>query len=69
MWRVTLTPVVINAAAEVIFLVSGADKAVMLGRVLRGPRQPELLPAQLVAPRAGRLSWLVDAAAAAEIEG
>ncbi len=68
-WRVTLTPVVINAAAEVIFLVSGAEKAAMLRRVLTGPRQPEALPAQLVAPHAGRLSWLVDAAAAADIEG
>src|SRR5213076_751579 len=27
MWRITLTPVVLNAAAEVVFLVSGADKA------------------------------------------
>lgn len=69
MWRVTLTPVVINAAAEVLFLVSGASKATMLRRVLTGRPQPDLLPAQLIAPQTGNLSWLVDAAAAAELEG
>jgi 6-phosphogluconolactonase len=68
MWRVTLTPVVINAAAEVMFLVSGPEKAVMLRRVLEGPHQPEALPAQVVAPRAGRVRWLVDSAAAAELQ-
>lgn len=67
MWRVTLTPVVINAAAEVVFLVSGAAKAEMLHRVLDEPHQPESLPAQAVAPRDGRLLWLVDAAAAADL--
>lgn len=67
MSRVTLTPVVINAAAEVLFLVSGNEKAPMLRRVLQGPHEPELLPAQIVVPRAGRLRWLVDAAAAADL--
>ncbi len=67
MWRVTLTPVVINAAGEVVFLVSGRGKAATLGRVLDGPHQPDALPAQVVAPRSGRLRWLVDAAAAADL--
>jgi len=67
MWRVTLTPVVINTAGEVVFLVSGREKAATLGRVLDGPHQPDSLPAQVVAPRSGRLRWLVDAAAAADL--
>ena len=66
--RVTLTPVVINAAAEVVFLVSGRAKAATLRRVREGPYQPDVLPAQIVAPRAGRLRWLVDADAAADLE-
>ena len=67
MWRVTLTPVVINAAAEIAFLVSGREKAAMLRGVLEGPYQPDTLPAQVVAPRDGRLRWLVDADAAANL--
>lgn len=67
-WRITLTPVVLNAAAEVLFLVSGADKAAALHRVLEGPLQPDLLPAQVVAPIGGRLQWLVDKPAASLLQ-
>lgn len=66
--RVTLTPAVINAAAEVAFLVAGPAKAATLRRVREGPYRPDALPAQIVAPRAGRLRWLVDADAAADLE-
>jgi 6-phosphogluconolactonase len=66
-WRVTLTPPVIDAAAEVAFLVSGRDKAAMLRRVLEGSYLPDELPAQAVAPRQGRLRWLLDADAAADL--
>ncbi|HEV7733348.1 MAG TPA: 6-phosphogluconolactonase [Candidatus Binatia bacterium] len=68
MWRITLTPAAINAAAEVVFLVSGAGKAPILARVLEGPRQPDVLPSQVVAPTNGTLRWLVDAAAAAQLK-
>lgn len=63
-WRLTLTAPAINAAAHVVFLVAGAGKAEALRAVLQGPSQPELYPSQLVAPTAGDLTWLVDAAAA-----
>ena len=66
-WRVTLTPVVLNAAAQVTFVVSGAGKAERLREVLAGPYQPDVLPAQVVRPTDGRLLWLVDAAAAAHL--
>ena len=68
MWRITLTPAVINAAAEVLFLVSGDAKAGILRRVLEGPRRPQSLPAQAIAPTNGRVCWCVDAAAAAELQ-
>jgi 6-phosphogluconolactonase len=67
-WRVTMTPVILNASHKVLFLVEGAGKAVMLRRVLRGPHQPRLLPAQLVDPEHGEVHWLVDAAAAGELD-
>ena len=66
-WRITLTPAVINAAVEVLFLVSGGAKAGILRRVLEGPRRPEELPAQAIAPSNGRVRWWVDAAAAADL--
>ena len=67
MWRVTLTPVIINAARNVSFVVSGTTKAERLHQVLEGPYVPERLPAQVVRPTAGRLTWLVDEAAAARL--
>lgn len=66
-WRVTMTPTVINAAAEILFLVFGPAKAAVLRQVLEGPNRPNELPAQLIRPTDGRALWLVDAAAAAEL--
>lgn len=62
--RVTLTAWVINLAAQVVFLVAGQDKAEVLQKVLEGPREPALLPAQLIRPLSQRLLWLVDREAA-----
>jgi 6-phosphogluconolactonase len=67
MWRLTLTPVTINAAANVLFLVSGSTKADAVQRALKGDRDPDAIPAQVVAPRHGRTRWLIDAAAAARL--
>ena len=64
---VTLTAIVINAAAEVVFLVSGDAKAAIVRKVLEGPNRPHELPAQLIAPTSGRVLWLLDAPAAAEL--
>ena len=63
-WRVTLTWPVINHAASVFFLIAGADKAQILHEVLLGPRDPERLPSQLIAPSGGILTLLLDKAAA-----
>jgi 6-phosphogluconolactonase len=67
-YRLTLTPRVLNHAAMVVFLVSGEGKAATLHAVLEGPLQPDLLPAQLIAPTNGTLLWLVDQAAAAPLQ-
>ncbi len=66
-YRITVTPPVINHAARVIFLVSGASKAAALAAILEGPPQPALYPAQVVAPEKGRLLWLLDRAAASQL--
>ena len=61
--RVTFTAPYINQAAQVVFLVSGADKAQVLEDVLEGPYQPSELPAQLIRPSGKHPLWLVDKAA------
>ena len=66
-WRVTMTAPLLNAARHVAFFVEGAGKAEMLRRVLHGPFDPDVLPAQMIQPVDGKLHWLVDAAAAAQL--
>jgi 6-phosphogluconolactonase len=61
--RITLTAPAANAAANIMFMVTGSDKACALKAVLEGPHEPEQLPAQMIQPRNGSLSWLIDAAA------
>jgi 6-phosphogluconolactonase len=67
--RITLTVPVFNRAACVVFLVSGDDKAEALRAVIEGPRDPQRLPAQLIAPDQGRLKWIVDRRAARLLQG
>ncbi|HKD78853.1 MAG TPA: 6-phosphogluconolactonase [Candidatus Angelobacter sp.] len=62
-YRITLTYPVLNHAAEVEFLVSGAGKAQVLRDVLQ-PQEGMAFPAQRVKPENGRLLWLVDQDAA-----
>jgi len=59
-WRVTLTLPALNAARNIMFLVSGAEKAPALASVY----SKEMLPAGLVRPDVGTLTWFVDEEAA-----
>jgi 6-phosphogluconolactonase len=65
--RVSFTFALINAAANVLFVVSGNDKAAALREVLRGSLDVARLPAQGVRPTQGALVWLVDAGVAKEL--
>lgn len=68
--RITFTFPVLNRAAEVMFMASGADKADMLRQVLEGKfegKPTPLLPAQTVQPSDGRLLWMLDEPAAAKL--
>jgi 6-phosphogluconolactonase len=67
-YRLTFTPPLINAASEVMFLIAGADKADALRAVLEGEFKPDALPAQIVMPTSGQLTWLVDRAAGARLQ-
>lgn len=66
--RLTLTLGVINQASVVLFLVTGADKAATVKQILEpGSAAERRVPAALVKPERGRLIWLLDATAAAQL--
>ncbi len=75
-WRVTLTAGVLSAAHSILFLVSGAEKAEALSRVLDGgapgpgdAQSHAAPPAALVRPHEdGSLAFVVDRAAAAQLK-
>lgn len=66
-FRITMTPPVFNHAAEVLFLVSGEEKAPAVHAVLEGEHNPGLVPAQVVRPVDGKLLWMLDRAAARDL--
>jgi len=66
-WRITLTWPVINKAREVAFWIEKTSKAAILRDVLLGAYDPETKPSQLIRPESGQLSFLLDAAAAAQL--
>lgn len=68
MYRITLTAPVVNRAACIAFLVTGAGKAAVLKEVIEGDYKPDLYPSQVIKPMYGELNWFVDEAAAAKLE-
>ena len=65
--RVTLTSLVFNLARVIAFMVTGEKKASTLAEVLSGRYKPELLPAQRIEPKDGKVIWLVDEDAASKL--
>ena len=63
-YRITMTLPLINNAASVVFLVSGAEKAEIVREVLQGERK---YPAQAVNPTQGELIWMLDKDAASKL--
>jgi 6-phosphogluconolactonase len=63
-WRITFTFPVLNNAAAVLFMATGAEKQEALLQVLQGKPDSETYPAQDIKPSNGSLIWLVDQAAA-----
>lgn len=64
-WRVTLLPGALLAAAHVVYLVSGADKAEALRAVFAGVSEAKKYPAQLIGHAA---EWFLDEAAVRLLE-
>ncbi len=66
--RVTLTPLVFNSARTLVFMVTGANKAVTLSWVLSDQIDMEKYPAQRIRPSDGTVTWLVDEAAGKNLD-
>jgi 6-phosphogluconolactonase len=66
--RISFTLPAINAANACIFLATGGGKAEIVHRVLECQALPGALPAQLVRPTNGRLTWLLDIESSAHLD-
>ena len=64
--RLTCTPPLLDATPVLISVAFGGSKAAVIARILDGPRDERVLPAQR-ARRAGA-TWVLDAAAAAHLD-
>lgn len=65
--RITMTAPLVNAARTVVMLVAGADKAEAVKDVLFGDLDVDRKPAQLIRPKSGDLTWMLDKDAAAQL--
>ena len=66
-WRVTLTFPAINRARTVFFLVAGEQKAAIVRKIFASTQACGSLPATLVRPDSGTLTWMLDAEAASRL--
>lgn len=63
--RISMTLPLLNRARHVVFLVSGIEKSAVLQSVLTDP--DIRFPAQAIKPSDGKLTWLLDRAAASKL--
>lgn len=66
-YRLTLTPPMLLAADRVLFMVAGESKAPALREVMQGEYNFEQYPSQLLRNAMGQVKWLVDKAAASNL--
>jgi 6-phosphogluconolactonase len=67
MYRITLTPAIVNRASYIAFMVEGAAKENVLKEIIEGKYAPSTLPAQLIKPESGELHWFLDEQAAEKL--
>jgi 6-phosphogluconolactonase len=65
--RLTMTYPVLNRARHIVLLVSGEEKAAVLGIIFENSKAQ--LPAQMIQPISGKLTWLLDNEAASLVSG
>lgn len=67
MYRITLTVPLVNRANQIAVIAYGDSKADALYEVMRGERNFEQYPAQLLPTTEGQITWFVDESAAARL--
>ena len=67
-YRISMTAPLINEAHEIVFLVYGAAKAEAVRHVLKGEKNIEDYPAQLIGTADESVHWFLDKAAAEGIK-
>ena len=66
-WRLTITQAGLAQCGAIVGLVNGAAKASAMAALAYGPFEPSKHPGQVLRPYAANTTWLVDAAAAANL--
>jgi 6-phosphogluconolactonase len=64
MYRITLTAPLVNRSKNIAFLTFGSNKANALTEVIKGERNIDQYPSQIIQSKKGELHWFVDEAAA-----
>ncbi len=64
--RITLMPSLVNASENVLFCISGTEKAEPAYQVLKGSYNPSVYPSQLIRPAGGAM-WFMDMDAAGKL--
>lgn len=67
MYRITLTPPIINNSQQINFIVNGSNKATAVKQVLENKYQPNEYPAQLIHNNNNTVLWFLDQAAATQL--
>lgn len=65
--RVTMTGPVLNASAEVVFLITGNSKTQRVAQIINEEHGARNFPVAHIRPTSGKLLWFLDGAAAAEV--
>jgi len=66
--RISLTPSIFRNAKNVIFMISGEDKAEIVHHILEEDHSISEYPAMLYREMKGKVTWFVDTAAAKKLE-
>eukprot|EP00262_Sarcandra_glabra_P005270 TRINITY_DN1668_c0_g1_i7.p1 TRINITY_DN1668_c0_g1~~TRINITY_DN1668_c0_g1_i7.p1 ORF type:complete len:329 (-),score=54.13 TRINITY_DN1668_c0_g1_i7:233-1219(-) len=67
--RITFTFPVINTAANIAMVVTGAGKADPVQRALGTEQSSDSLPVQMMSPEDGELTWFTDKGAVSQLQG